>query len=394
MSVDNAFLSKTSERADLNQYWFSPGTIGTFVAEVEASGGSAALVSTPSIYFSLPKAVREKSKVLDYDKQWSHDPGFVFYDFNAPEDVPVDLQNTFDFVLVDPPFITPEVWAKYAITTRLLVKAGGRVLCTTIAENACMMKELLDLHPVLFRPSIPNLVYQYSVYVNYDSSRLDALNPEIDDEDWMADLQRKDSPQRILCESSKGNLAENIQVSGAKINQDTSDCLPIGITDDDASLIPEVALLTELRGLLNGMKRSAEAINAPLQTAVRRRQAGGEAALAAREKVEIALDAAQSSVSDLVAWLQSNSLATALALEESPDALATSMEQDRFRTQAVSNMIKKARNSSDTLSTMAAYNDFVMSSKQHVAAVFRQSNAVMDRIKLLKRNAIAAKVQN
>ena len=37
-------------------------------------------------------------------------------------------------------------------------KPGGRVLCTTIAENAPMMKDLLDVHPVQFRPSIPNLV--------------------------------------------------------------------------------------------------------------------------------------------------------------------------------------------------------------------------------------------
>ena len=58
---------------------------------------------------------------------------------------------------------------------------------------------------VLYRPGIPNLVYQcsarvssvslhitafcagrYSIYVNYESDRLNELNPEIDQENWQA----------------------------------------------------------------------------------------------------------------------------------------------------------------------------------------------------------------
>jgi len=73
----------------------------------------------------------------------------------------------FDLVVIDPPFITHEVWTKYAEASRYLLKPGtgedgeplGKVLGTTIRENADKLKELLGLTPRRFRPSIPNLVY-------------------------------------------------------------------------------------------------------------------------------------------------------------------------------------------------------------------------------------------
>ena len=77
--------------------------------------------------------------------------------------------------------IKKQVWEKYAAATKMLLRPGGPglVLCSTISENASFMKELLGATPCEFKPSIPNLVYQYSLYVNYDSDRLGAANPEI-----------------------------------------------------------------------------------------------------------------------------------------------------------------------------------------------------------------------
>ena len=43
-------------------------------------------------------------------------------------------------------------------TTKLLLAPGGKVLASTIQENAPMMKELLDVNPTVFFPSIPHLV--------------------------------------------------------------------------------------------------------------------------------------------------------------------------------------------------------------------------------------------
>jgi hypothetical protein len=388
MAGSNEFLTQTSERADLNQYWFSEGTIRAFVEEIEDAKGAAALVSTPSIYFSLSEAVRARSKVLDFDRQWASDPGFAFYDFNEPEAVPEELHSQFDFVLVDPPFITHEVWAKYAATVRILLRPGGRVLCTTIAENADMMQAVLGLRPVRFRPSIPTLVYQYSVYTNYHSERLDVLNPEIDDEDWMASAQQQQAGYQVLRESCKPNVSAEEPLAAVNISKKIAAPAEDLPAEEAVPLSPEVELLTELRSLLSTMKRCTEAVNAPVQTAIRRRQAGGETATAASAKAEAALDAAGTAAAALSDWISAHSSEAASALGETPEQFAKSLEQDRFRLAAVNATISKARG--DSLQSMAEYNDFALVTKQHSAAVFRLSNLVMDRIKTLKRQAAAA----
>mmetsp|Transcript_51882 Transcript_51882/g.91140 ORF Transcript_51882/g.91140 Transcript_51882/m.91140 type:complete len:425 (+) Transcript_51882:62-1336(+) len=383
----NTFLHATAERHDLNQYWFSTRTIRAFVDEITDVGGSAALVSSPSVYFSLPEAVRQRSKVLDFDKQWSSDPGYVFYDFNEPESVPAELHGTFDFVLVDPPFITREVWAQYATTVKLLLRPNtGRILCTTIAENAKMMQDFLGLQPVRFRPSIPTLVYQYSVYTNYVSNRLDALNPEVDDEDWM--VAERNSQCEVQREPSKGKLDDDVLAASVQCRPAQPAPAPWPCEEGPAESLPpspEVVVLNELRNRLNQMKRATEAINAPLQTAIRRRQAGGEVAASAAAKAEAALDTAEAASLELATWLRESGAEVGSALGDSPEAFAQSLEQDRWRTQAVASIVARARG--DRLPTMAAYSDFALTSKQHSAAVFRLSNVVLDRIKALKRQA-------
>ena len=147
--------------------------------EIEDIGAAAAFVSTPSIYFSVNPSLRARCKVFDLDTRWARDPGFIRYDFNEPSNVPAELHGTFDVVVVDPPFVTRDAWEKYAQTVRLLLKPGGRVILTTIAENAEMMNELLGVRPNVFKPSIPHLVYQYNLYTNYDSQRFCVPNSEI-----------------------------------------------------------------------------------------------------------------------------------------------------------------------------------------------------------------------
>ena len=86
-------------------------------------------------------------------------------------------------VIIDPPFITREVWEKYTVAAKLLLTKDGQVLGSTIDENEEFMKELLGCNKKPFRPSIPNLVYQYSLYATYESEGLNNKNPEIPDID-------------------------------------------------------------------------------------------------------------------------------------------------------------------------------------------------------------------
>ncbi|TNV77600.1 hypothetical protein FGO68_gene11409 [Halteria grandinella] len=181
----NPFLAKHKEKSDFNQYWYSKATINFMASECEQFGQKIAFLSTPSIYFSLKnKEIKAASRVFDFDTKFNKDPGFVFYDFNKPEDIPADLHSYFDMVVIDPPFITREVWEKYATAAKLiLIKEGGKILLSTIDENEGFIDELLGAKRRAFRPSIPNLVYQYSLYSNYESEGLLAKNPEIPDFD-------------------------------------------------------------------------------------------------------------------------------------------------------------------------------------------------------------------
>lgn len=84
----------------------------------------------------------------------------MFYDFNKADELPSDLHHSFDLVVIDPPFITREVWEKYAEAAKLLLKEeGGHALLSTIDENEANIKELIGADRKAFRPSIPNLVY-------------------------------------------------------------------------------------------------------------------------------------------------------------------------------------------------------------------------------------------
>ena len=111
----NPFLARHKENADFNQYWYSKATIEFMVQQSEENGTCIAFLSTPSIYFSLKnKALKANSKCFDYDQKFAKDPNYVFYDFNKPEDIPEEFHNKFDLIVIDPPFITREVWEKYA----------------------------------------------------------------------------------------------------------------------------------------------------------------------------------------------------------------------------------------------------------------------------------------
>jgi len=71
--------------------------------------------------------------------KFAKDPGFVYYDFNKNSEISTELHGYFDMVVIDPPFITREVWEKYAECAKILLKSdeagSGLYLISTIDEN-------------------------------------------------------------------------------------------------------------------------------------------------------------------------------------------------------------------------------------------------------------------
>ena len=224
------FLEATPEVATLNQYWYSPRTIGAIVSELEsgACGLRVAFLSTPSVYFSLPEAsaVRRASYCFDLDEQWASEARFRRFDFND-ERVDDDLAGTFDCCVVDPPFITRDVWARYASCVRSALKAeGGRVLLTTVGENEAMLRTVLGpllgagLRKTRFMPAMQRaaLPYQYSLYVNYDlaaASALAAWNDEVPDEFRESNAARM--PDEDAAAAAGGAAADDAPVAGTSL---------------------------------------------------------------------------------------------------------------------------------------------------------------------------------
>lgn len=117
---------------------------------------------------------------LQVDSQWEKHSNFVYWNYNQPSEVDRTMHHQFDCVVIDPPFVTREVWAKYSEAALLLLKEGGKIILSTIPENAEMLKHMLNVKRQAFQPSIPHLVYQYAFFTNYESANFSFPNPEVD----------------------------------------------------------------------------------------------------------------------------------------------------------------------------------------------------------------------
>ena len=183
-SKDNKFLKRTPENADFNQYWFSEKTIQFILNQIQKNnaGGRIGLIATPSIFFSLLADTQEKSYLFDIDDVLisKHKNGRK-YDFNWTDYDKYfsDLKGTFDFIVIDPPFITEEAWSKFAAFGKYLANEKCKFLVSSIAENAQNLKKFLGVDMKEFKPSIPHLVYQYNFFANYEDEELNKKNPEI-----------------------------------------------------------------------------------------------------------------------------------------------------------------------------------------------------------------------
>jgi hypothetical protein len=185
-SKNNTFLKLNHEKEKFNQYWFSEKSINFIVNQIEKYGGTIALISCPSIFFTLNNDVKEKSFLFDIDTSFcKKHKNAIEYDYRDYDKLIPEYENKFDFILIDPPFIDKEPWSKFAEFAIRISKKDDegkpnvKFLCSSIAENKEMLKNLINVDIKLFQPSIPNLIYQYNFYSNYEDEELNKLNNEI-----------------------------------------------------------------------------------------------------------------------------------------------------------------------------------------------------------------------
>ncbi|XP_071754157.1 EEF1A lysine methyltransferase 1 [Centroberyx gerrardi] len=165
----------------MSQFWYSDDTATRLAEEVvheAGEGGRIACLSAPSVYQKLKQGVvagsdRVSAVVLEFDRRFAaYGPEFVFYDYNAPLALPADVApQSFDVVLADPPYLSPECLGKVARTAKYLSK--GKVLLCTGAIMESHAKDLLDVKMCSFLPKHnKNLANEFRCFVNYPSRLL------------------------------------------------------------------------------------------------------------------------------------------------------------------------------------------------------------------------------
>lgn len=189
-STKNKFLKLNLENKEFNQYWFSEKTINFIINQIKKctlniENYKVAMISSPSIFFSLEKDMQENCYLFEIDeKLLKKHKNCVYYDYNkfSVNENNVDFKNYkeyFDYIIIDPPFIVKEAWIKYAEFTNYIKKNNSNILTCSIFENEKLLYELLKLNKKQYQPSIPNLVYQYNFYSNYNDDELNKDNEEL-----------------------------------------------------------------------------------------------------------------------------------------------------------------------------------------------------------------------
>ena len=184
------FHEAHKEKAQHNQYWYSASTIDAIVSEILMNRPSrVACLSTPSIFAKCAESGLV-CDLFDFDKELiacvsnvSSGCRAIFFDYNHPFISP-ENQRIYDCVVCDPPFISPEVLMSYCCTIKELARVTAKVIFTSTAENQVVLSAMIEpeVFAVPFLPSIPSLVYQYNIYVNYpirDNSAFAQRNPEV-----------------------------------------------------------------------------------------------------------------------------------------------------------------------------------------------------------------------
>ena len=177
-------------RAHLNQYWYSETTIRTMVAAIESLPVQrVAFLSTPTLALALTSvALRAESMLFEYDERFRGCCGsFALYDFRHADAFDPALCGQFDLVVIDPPYITRDVWAMFLRTAGLLLAPGGHLLLTTVPRNGLVLQELMDASPLFagrglrlrqcaFRPLLVGCVLRFAVFSTCDAPALAVAN--------------------------------------------------------------------------------------------------------------------------------------------------------------------------------------------------------------------------
>ncbi|KAJ4705481.1 Protein-lysine N-methyltransferase [Melia azedarach] len=169
-------VALVSEDWRLSQFWYDDVTAETVAEEVVSlcrdSDSRVACIACPTLYAYLKKIGPDVSaKILEYDMRFEqYGSDFLFYDYNKPEDLPLELKHGFNVVVADPPYLSKECLEKVTQTVSFLAKPGdSKLLLLTGEVQKERAANLLGLRPCGFRPQHSSkLGNEFRLFTNYD----------------------------------------------------------------------------------------------------------------------------------------------------------------------------------------------------------------------------------
>ncbi|XP_031283661.1 EEF1A lysine methyltransferase 1-like [Pistacia vera] len=169
-------VALVSENWRLSQFWYDAVTAETITSEVVSlcsnSDSRVACIACPTLYAYLKKiGPNVAAQILEYDERFEqYGSDFTFYDYNQPEDLPLELKHAFSVVIADPPYLSKECLEKITQTVSFLARPGDSfVLLLTGEVQKDRAAKLLGLRPCGFRPRHSSkLGNEFCLFTNYD----------------------------------------------------------------------------------------------------------------------------------------------------------------------------------------------------------------------------------
>ncbi|XP_010279031.1 PREDICTED: protein-lysine N-methyltransferase N6AMT2 [Nelumbo nucifera] len=160
----------------LSQFWYDRVTAETVAEEIRnlsiSTASPVACIACPTLYAYLKKMDASLSvQLLEYDKRFEqYGSDFTFYDYNQPEEMPMEMKHAYQVVVADPPYLSKECLEKVVRTMEFLAEPGKSYLLLLTGEvQKESAAELLNLYPCGFRPQHSSkLGNEFRLFINYD----------------------------------------------------------------------------------------------------------------------------------------------------------------------------------------------------------------------------------
>jgi hypothetical protein len=173
---DSLSIQAFQENWQLSQFWYSPSTIDILVEEIKTQVTNTALVACiacPSVYVQLRNEIKN-TVLLEFDTRFSvFGDQFIHYDYSFPLHLDTNLKHKFEFIILDPPFLSLECFEKSCETVKFLLAPGGKILVCTGLVMEELIKTRLGCLLQSFEPRHANgLSNAFGSFCNYDGSTL------------------------------------------------------------------------------------------------------------------------------------------------------------------------------------------------------------------------------